>query len=137
MKKLLMISVMLLVGALSVSSQTYYYKYLFSVDNDGAKYIDNMFQQGGYWTFANNIVYQSDKNGIKKQYSASFEYKGVKDGKNVYQYRYDYIYFNSDYSRMNYYHGYDSNAPGYWKESTQALDRTNGPEEQNAPIRFY
>ena len=139
MKKLLMISTMLLVGVLSVSAQTYYYKYLFSVNTEGVKYMDKMFIQDGYWTFTNNkgAVYKSDKSGIKGDYSSTFIYKGTKNGKYVYQYRYDYIYFNSDYSRMNYYHGYDPNASGYWKESTQALDRTDGPEEQHAPTQFY
>lgn len=38
MKKLLMVSAMLLVGALSVSAQTYYYKYLYSVDENGVNH---------------------------------------------------------------------------------------------------
>ena len=57
MKKLLMISTLLLVGVLSVSAQTYCYKYLFNVDENGMKFEDKIF--GGsnkycYYTFTNN-----------------------------------------------------------------------------------
>lgn len=139
MKKLLMISAMLLIGALSVNAQTYYFKYLFSVNNNGVKYMEEMFKQDGYWTFANNksVVYKSDKNGIINEYSATFTYKETRDGKYVFQYRKDLIYFNSDFSRMNYYHEPESYDTGMWKRSTQALDRTDGPEEQHAPNQFY
>ena len=55
MKKLLMISAMLLVGALSVSAQTYYYKYLYTVDKQsGVKKNPGNGSSGKYFTFSNN-----------------------------------------------------------------------------------
>jgi len=66
MKKLLMISAMLLVGALSVSAQTYYYKYLYTVDKQsGVKKNPGNGSSGKYFTFSNNKAncYESEKDG--------------------------------------------------------------------------
>lgn len=65
MKKLLMISAMLLVGALSVSAQTYYYSYLYTVDKNTGMKKKKEFMSGMYITFTNNKAhcYKSDKNG--------------------------------------------------------------------------
>lgn len=65
MKKLLIISAMLLVGALSVNAQTYYYKYLYTVDKNGIRKKTWSDGYAVYYTFSNNrgIVYRSDKNG--------------------------------------------------------------------------
>ena len=67
MKKQLMILVMLFLGILPMSSQTYYYKYLYTVDkNSGMK--SNYERPGKYLTFTNGrrVLYESDKNGISK-----------------------------------------------------------------------
>lgn len=133
-----MISVMLLVGALSVNAQTYYYKYLYSVDGNGAKYKDKFFGKNVYMTIPNqNKVYWSDKDGIKQ---GSFTYTFIGEEKGIRKYsRYsssdkDVIYFNSDYSRMNWYENY----PEYGTpEQTKVFERTDGPEEQKAPTQFY
>lgn len=147
MKKLVLISAILLIGTLSISAQTYYYKYLFSVDVDGAKYQDKIWGESTYYTFANNktIVYRSDEKG-NTYYSngtiLKFVYQGTNSGKHMYKLTPgsgEIMYFNSDYSRMNLYHENNSRYynPVDWKTSTQVYERTNGPEEQKAPTQFY
>ena len=61
MKKLLMISVMFLVGALSVSAQTYRYRQTTKVDPDGVK--SKGLDLVEYFTFSGEMCYESDKDG--------------------------------------------------------------------------
>lgn len=138
MKKLLMILALLLVEVMSVSAQTYYYKYLYSVDGNGAKYKDKFFGKDCYITIPNsNKVYWSDENGIKQgtfTYSFVGEDKGIRKYRRYSQSDEDVIYFNSDFSRMNWYENY----PEYGiQEQTKVFERTNGPEDQKAPTQFY
>ena len=65
MKKLLMISIMLFIGAVSMSAQTYYYKYLYTVDKESGVKKSKGSGWGEYYTFTNNKnhCYKSDKEG--------------------------------------------------------------------------
>ena len=156
MKKLIMISALLLVGAMSVSAQTYLYKYLYTVDENGVKSQD-LNPHVHYYTFSNNkgTVYRSDKDGNLRKTGTplhlknttqtdTYEYIGVDNGILRYKMR-DYteftwggiinnvegeafLLFSSDYSRMN--HKWLSN-------SVDVYERTTEPEKKNAPTQLY
>lgn len=156
MKKLLMISVMLLIGALSVSAQTYLYKYLYSVDENGVKSQGNPVKW--YYTFSNNkgTVYKSDKDGnsfgaygtstfVKSSTQTdTYEYIGKENGILKYKQK-DYteitwggivqkvegskfLYFSSDFSRMNL---------KWLSNSVDIYERVTEPEKQGAPTHLY
>lgn len=139
MRNLLMILVMLLAGAVSVSAQTYYYKYLFSVNKDGAKFKDQ-FLVGKYITFVQNkaCCYDSDANGNVPSYSdpsvpgVIHKYEGTQNGKFVYEGFFTY-YFNSDYSRVNIYYPGRFGVPAH----TKVFEKDNESEEEKESTPFY
>lgn len=151
-----MVSAMLLVGALSVSAQTYYYKYLYSVDENGVK-SQKMNPHKKYYTFSNNkgTVYESDKDGnlIKlgtplhvkaSTETRTFEYIGRENS--IFKYKLkDYteftwggvtnkvegnqwLLFSTDFTRMN--HKWLSN-------SVDVYERVTEPEKQGVPTQLY
>ena len=146
MKKLLMISTMLLVGVLSVSAQTYCYKYLFNVDENGMKFEDKIF--GGsnkycYYTFTNNknAFYESDKNGIDINTSLGLSpstpavYSKTENGILIYKKKglSEYYLVSPDYSRINL--KYKPILRNRWE--TAVWERTTEPEKEHAPTQLY
>ncbi len=124
MRKLLMISAMLLMGALSVSAQTYCYRFTTKVDKDGMKQKGSGYTD--YFTFSGNICYESDKDGnLRKSMGmgdnteiAKYEYVGTSNGIRTYKQvtkilgkgifgetlsigGYKVLYVSSDYRRIN------------------------------------
>ena len=157
MKKFFLISAMLLIGALSVNAQTYLYKYLYSVDENGVK-SQKMNPHKKYYTFSNNkgTVYKSDKDGnsfgaygtstfVKSSTQTNtYEFIGKDNGILKYKQK-DYteitwggivqkvegskfLLFSSDFSRMN--HKWLSN-------SVDVYERVTEPEKQGAPTELY
>lgn len=120
---------------------TRYYIYQFTVDSNGVKRKDpNKAGKGAYITFAGNVVYESDKNGYKLQYSRFFwddnEYIGMRDNKEVYMGVFgilfdkkpiSYWYFTQDYSRLNYIFGRWTDV---WEEGLPG-------DEVQTPNTFY
>lgn len=149
MKKVLMISVMLLVGALSVSAQTYCYKYLYSVNGDGVKSKNSILSSSySYITFTNNknACYSSDKDGFSSQSGPGSKAVYTKTDNGVIEYvqeRVDcgmgivaggnFIYrFSSDFSRMNSWNRFNSD-PKRW----DVYERTTEPYNKKAPTQLY
>lgn len=151
MKKLLMISVLLLMGVLSMSGQTYCYKNEYKVSKDGVKVKKSLSYR--YLTFTNNrsICYWSDKNGSAENYANTYRYVGYEN--NILHYHYENkvegfgtgpfamptltvstgdLYVSSDYSRINTI-DYSSFSDGY----TYVYERATEPEKQKAPIQLY
>ena len=90
MKKLLMVSALFLVGALSVSAQTYRYRQTTKVDPDGVKCkgLDLI----EYFTFSGNLCYESDKDGnLRKSIAGEdnsiykYKYVGTSNGIKTYE----------------------------------------------------
>lgn len=147
MKKLLMISVMLLVGALSVSAQTYCYKNLYKVNKNGVR--EKTSGMIRYVTFTNNksTCYESDENGIAQTYTLACHYIRSENGILVYKgeqkgvnmggglvaggWSQDYL-FSSDYSRLNIIQ-HSSFSDG----STWVYERITSPDKQNTPTQLY
>ena len=150
MKKFFLISAMLLIGALSVNAQTYLYKYLYSVDENGVK-SQKMNPHKKYYTFSNN----SDKDGnlIKigtplhvkaSTETRTFEYIGKEN--NIFKYKLkDYIeytwggitnkvegnqwlLFSLDFSRMNH---------KWLSTGVEVYERVTEPEKEQSPTQLY
>ena len=106
-----MVSVMLIVGAMSSSAQKYCYKYVCTVDENGVKRKDR--DPVGYYY----IVFSDNKREIRQIYPDEYEdrsnvkesiyyYQGDKNGLHIYNLSPDgksnsFWYFNFDYSRAN------------------------------------
>lgn len=80
MKKFFLISALLLVGTLSVDAQTYYYKYICTVDGNGVRSKSGDYSR--YLTFSNNknVVYESDRKGnalTQKSFIDYHEYQNI------------------------------------------------------------
>ena len=142
-----MISALLLAGVLSVSAQTYCYKYLYSENAHGVK-SKNIILNGSYVyiTFINNknACYSSDKDGYSNVSGPGSKavYEKTENGVIEYvQERVDcgmgivagggFIYrFSTDYSRLNSWNRFNSD-PKRW----DVYERTT--EKQNAPTQLY
>ena len=144
MKKQLMILVMLFLGVLPMSSQTYYYKYLYTVDkNSGMK--SNYERPGKYLTFTNDrrVLYESDKNGISKSRYA-YRYAGSTNGMYVFKEESEQnmfgqlggwgtYSFSTDYQRMN----FNTTITDGTKNEVHVYELGQEPEIQNAPNVLY
>ena len=139
-----MILVMLLAGAVSVSAQTYCYRCIYKVSEDGVRIKDGGWTE--YYTFINNksVCYHSDKDGNKTQYGMTFIYEGSNNGILTYAYRpkdpymnvplpSKYIYFSSDYSRINKIEKSSLDNIVY----TWVYEKVMAPDKQNAPTQLY
>lgn len=144
MKKLFIISALLLVGALSVSAQTYCYKYVYAVSSDGVK--SNRASSEGFYryvTFTNNmnICYLSDKDGFKNGNKMVY----TKNDNGVIQYESETIKFptmsvrtgevfkfSSDLSRMNYRNPFNPS-----DREWEVYERVAAPTEEKAPTQLY
>lgn len=150
MKKVLMISIMLLVGALSANAQTYCYKNLYKVNKNGVK--EKTSGMIEFITFTNNksTCYESDENGIAKTHTLACHYIRSENGILVYKgeqkgvnmgggfgglvaggWSLDYL-FSSDYSRLNIIQ-HSSFSDG----STWVYERITSPDKQNTPTQLY
>lgn len=121
MKKLIIMLITLFVGVLQVSAQTYCYKYLYSVDENGRKYVDGP-RDYSFVTFKDSkrCCYMSNIDGSHVYGDDISEYKGSSNGILTYEctlkFKWfdfhgnpteqelgeEHFYFSSDYSRMNY-----------------------------------
>ena len=90
-KKVLLLFILAIASWSAVEAQTYYYKYLYSVNEVGQKFLDDSYQSQfntgkdvKYFTFSNNMSYVSftDKNGISRD--VYFQYRGKSNG--IYEY---------------------------------------------------
>ena len=143
MKRNIIIMAILLIGVLSTHSQTYYYKYLYTVKKStGMK--EQVGDYGIYVTFANNknTVYISRKDGTSlSQYP--YIYQGYKNGMYVYKEtgeqtmfgtvgKWGTFTFSQDYTRMNHHVNLD-----YKKDNIEVYERRDGPEDHNVPDQMY
>ena len=142
MKKLLMISVLLLVEAFSVNAQKCCYKYLYTVDNktgvrskerDPVRYV--------YCTFNNNktvVQLEVPEEDKMRNWDDIFKYKGQENGIYVYhkgEGSNSFLYFNSDYSRLNKF--IDMSKYSWATNETVVYEKTDRPDEEKAPVQFY
>lgn len=90
-KKVLLLFILVIASWSVVEAQTYYYKYLYSVNEVGQKFVDGSYQtmfneskKIKYFTFSNNMSYISltDKNGISQD--VYYQYRGKSNG--IYEY---------------------------------------------------
>jgi len=156
MKKLLMISIMLLVGVLSMSGQTYCYKNEYKVSEDGVK-VKTGSTTYHYITFTNSkgVCYRSDKNGNADN-DIVYRYVGTNNG--IIHYRWEHkvgggpsilpgiipppleftfsgdFYFSSDYSRINTEPEEDVLTK---RKYIWVYERVTAPEEKKAPVQLY
>lgn len=123
---------------------TRYYIYQFTIDNNGVKTkLANKAGKGTYLTFAGDIVYISDKNGYKLQNPTGLiwdesRYIGMRNNKEVYRCLWRgaiadwfdkyFLYFTSDYSRLNFIYG------GGW---TDVWEEGLPGDEVQTPNTFY
>lgn len=161
MKKLLMISALFLVGALSVSAQTYYYKYLFTVDKQtGVKKSPGSGSTGDYFTFTNDKAhcYKSDKNGnisyvkgwnldansIMERISV-YNFVRTQNGMHIYQQTevvtggYNFIPKNTWGGTGTYTFSSDFSRlnVGGSGNDVQVYERSSSPDEQQTPTQLY
>jgi len=99
----------------SVAGQTYYYRYVETVDPaTGIRKEDNILKGGGtYITFTMNSCYTSDERGISKFaklyiVQSPFLYQGEQNNLYVFMWQNssgttNFMRFSKDYKRMNYY----------------------------------
>ncbi|MBQ5844092.1 MAG: hypothetical protein IIW52_04470 [Alistipes sp.] len=87
---LIVIVAILCCGGLECAAQTYCYKYLYTVNSDtGEKSMGGLKAHNIYITFTNNknYCYESDKNGIKKEWQDPVYISGIfKEGANQFYY---------------------------------------------------
>ncbi len=139
--------------------QTYYYKYVYSVDkNTGVKSRAEAFvKEGGlYITFTNgnNYCYRSDKDGFKTQFGGdTYKYIGSDNGRLTYyfslrdtgnpfmkNYPKCYYYFSSNYSRLNIWSDCSDMNLGTNSNVSMILvyERASAPEQRsNAPDQLW
>lgn len=159
MKKICLIIAMLWVNVMACMSQTYYYKYLYTVNKQtGAKSSPGDGKTGMYITFTNNKsnCYHSDKNGNvykpnRGPYAPAtdermeiYNYESSNNGILVYRQTkvelgfgmaaggWGTYSFSSDYNRMN------SNLAMYdLANDIKVYERSTPPEQQTAPQQLY
>ena len=137
MKKVFLISVFLMLAVSYGYSQTYYYKCVAKIGENGEKSKPESFNKGAYITFTNNksSCYVSDKNGYKvKNDDASYVFKGTKNGTHIYQHyathpgtgyswSWDiFYYFSSDFDKMQY-------VNNFHQKTKYEYVRTNGEDD--------
>lgn len=145
MKNELLILLMLFVGMLSMSGQTYCYKHLYNVDANGVKQKVNTHYV--YITFVNNFstCYSSDQYGNAGDGNGLVtQFKG-KDGNGTLIYEAPIIefgmglsnrgmrttrYFSSDLSRMNF-------KNELVKDCIGVYERVSAPQDEDTPVDFY
>ena len=153
MKKLLIISAMLLVGVMSVSAQTCYYKYICTVDGNGVRSKSGDYSR--YLTFTNSkgVVYESDSKGNVlnqksfidyHEYQCVYNYIGNENGILKYKQQ-DNTYidmfgrlktdkgttillFSSDYKRLN---------MRITSDKAIVLELVNPSEKDDTPSQLY
>jgi len=95
MKKILLLLVLISASCISVLSQTYYYKHIEDVDDNGVK----TKKSGGiYITFTKSSCYESDENGYQSGISDIYHYKETKD--NLFVYSHDALEKEAEIDRM-------------------------------------
>ncbi len=146
MKKLLVISALFMLGALSVSAQTYCYKFLYCVTKDGVKKLLPGQVSGAlhYMTFTNNkqMCYNTDKDGIYRMGYGQFSYRyiGKRNGMLVYKeqstnmfWSNTTLFFSPDFSRYNQKgQGYDAS-----NSLTYVYEYVEDPYEEDTPEELY
>ncbi|WP_291554330.1 hypothetical protein [Bacteroides sp.] len=146
---LLVIALLLSVIVLQeVNAQTYSYKYLYSVNDDGVKVMVLGKDTKFFFTFSNNKrkCFLTDKNGV---YSGgygqnSYEYIGTKNdmliykecNQNMFHDTQDMLYFSSNYSRLNWKSGYDEYSPNN-SNTIRVLQFMKDPDEEETPSQLY
>ncbi len=151
MKKLLIISIMLLLGAVSMSAQTYLYKQTYVVNKQtGVRKKGHMAEN--YFTISDRACYMSDKEGNLYYHPGLFGgastpavicvFQGVQDGVYIYKeqdqdfgfghilYGSQYYYVASDKSRIN-----SINLRS--KDEVRVYERIEEPENRRVPIQLY
>jgi hypothetical protein len=156
MKKIIVLTVFLMLAVSYSYSQTYYYKVLAYIDKDGVKSKPSIKDKGSYITFINEkrVCYFSDENGyvskVSKYGSEKYYFRKTQNGTHVYQtkeivfnpfarglrgenqevWRDIFFYFNSDFSKMQQppYKIAAGDADVFTIPGGEYL-RTNGPED--------
>ena len=146
MKKIIFVLVYLVLNIISVNAQTYCYRLLHSVNNQGVK--SKTAHTYRYVTFINNksLCYTSDEYGNNKNTAFSdagvCEYKGKSNGNHLYvepnhqvlqnfnDIFGDTYIFSSDFSRMNY-------KTKTFKDLILVYERVSEPKNEEAPIELY
>lgn len=114
-KVLLCVAILLSMAFVTAKAQTYAYKCLYSVDDNGIKRKSIVENTIFYFTFTNDksMCYSTDKNGIYslRDGLGSYRYIGTRNGMYVYKecstnigtnmFGQNILYFKSDYSRLN------------------------------------
>lgn len=148
MKKAVL-SIIILLSAFLSSAQTYCYKYLYNITNDGVKKQGVVATSQFYFTISNDrsVVYLTDKNGFYSltRGNGEFRYVGRQNGLLTYRSQNDkydwnfvpveYLYFSDDFKRMNWDCGMDKFSQrgdlGF-----RVLEQYD-PQKVNAPERLY
>lgn len=146
MKKVLLIKILLFMCILSMSGQTYCYRLLYSVNNQGVK--SKTAHTYRYVTFVNNmrLCYTSDEFGNNKNTAFSgagvCQYKGKSNNTHVYEepphqqlqsfnsMLGDTYYFSSDFSRMNY-------KTKVFKDLILVYEKVAAPKDEEEPVELY
>jgi len=132
MKKILLLLVLISASCISVLSQTYYYKWIETVDKNGVR----TKREGGYYvTFTEKLCYFSDEKGYKDEHFSSgvYYYKGIKDNLRIYEATYniggnDVLYVSLDYERLNLVNEFDD---------THVFVKSDAPKKNADRIKFY
>nr|DAN25932.1 MAG TPA: hypothetical protein [Caudoviricetes sp.] len=132
----------------NVNAQTYCYKYLHSINDDGVKVMVLGSNAKFFFTFSNNKkkCFLTDKNGV---YSSgygqnSYEYIGSKNdmliykecNQNMFRNGQDMLYFSPNYSRLNWKSGYDKYSPND-ANTIRVLQYMKNPDQEDTPSQLY
>lgn len=147
MKKMLLFILVSSFFSLSGFSQTYCYKFLYYVNDEGMKSGKGLYDCF-YFTFNKNKdkCYRTDKDGYYDNRSGEFgkyHYIGHKGQILVYKQNattlndYGYLYFSSDYEKLNWDDPFDDFMPGYDKTNVRVFRRVDNPDLEGAPGKIW
>ena len=146
MRRLVLVILVFLFVSLSIHGQTYCYRLLHRVNNQGVKM--ETAHTYKYVTFVNNMTlcYESDESGNKKLTTFAdagvCQYRGQSGGNHVYiepnhqvlgsfnSMLGESFYFSSDFSRMNY-------KNKTFPDMILVYEKVSAPKDEEAPIELY
>lgn len=144
-----MLLMFIIVSASFSTAQTVCYKYLYNITSDGVKKTGAVMTSHFYFTFNRDksAVFQTDKNGYYTQSRGNGEYRyiGSENGMLIYRSQNDkydwnflpveYIYFSTDFKRMN----WDCGIEKFNKNGdlgVRVLEQYD-PQKGNTPEKLY
>ena len=146
--KSLLLTVILLFATVCVFAETRGYAYEYSVRDGGVKFQGYTPGKIWYFTFNNDKsrIYMTDKNGMSSTQGAYyFQYAGTENGIHVYVEKTTgimllppgKIFFNSDFTRMNWDCPFDGDRKSADGTIVRVLNYKPNPDKESVPTHLY